>query len=125
MKRQWRDCAPLWAAQIQYIMQEKKQQSNQLSIEMPDENAEVYSNLAMIGHLKEEFMFDFIRVYPGTTKAKVRSRVIMAPVHAKRLLMALKDNIDKYEANHGHIDPGGNDPNQFPPIGFSGPAGRA
>jgi hypothetical protein len=106
-------------------MSDKKQQPNQLSIEMPDEHAEIYSNLAMIGHLREEFMFDFIRVYPGTNKAKVRSRVIMAPVHAKRLLLALKENIDKYEANFGHIDVGNPDNNQFPPIGFSGPAGRA
>ena len=107
-------------------MSEKKPQPNQVQIEFPDDDAEVYSNLAMIGHLKEEFIFDFIRVYPGTPKAKVRSRVIMAPVHAKRLLLALKENIDKYEANFGHIDPGGGHDNPpFPPIGFSGPAGQA
>ena len=106
-------------------MTEKKPQPQQLSVEMPDDDAEVYSNLAMIGHLREEFMVDFIRVIPGTSKAKVRSRVIMAPVHAKRLLLALKENVDKYEANFGMIDVGVNDPNQFPPIGFSGPAGRA
>lgn len=106
-------------------MAEKKQQPNQLTIEQPNEEAEIYSNLAMIGHLREEFILDFIRVFPGTAKGKVRSRVIMAPIHAKRLLFALKENIDKYEANFGPIDPGGNDQNPFPPVGFTGPAGRA
>ncbi len=77
---------------------------NQLNIELSEEMAEgVYSNLAMIAHSNSEFVIDFIRLMPGVPKAKVKSRVIITPEHAKRLLVALKDNIRKYEETFGPI----------------------
>lgn len=81
-----------------------QQQPNQLNIELPAEIAHgVYSNLAVISHSNSEFVFDFIQVLPGTPKAEVRSRIIMTPQHAKRFLMALKDNFDKFERSHGEV----------------------
>lgn len=82
----------------------KQQQQNQINIELPEEIAEgIYSNLAMIAHSNSEFVIDFIRLMPGVPKARVKSRVIITPEHAKRLLAALKDNIEKYEASFGPI----------------------
>jgi hypothetical protein len=77
---------------------------NQINIELSEEMAEgVYANLAMIAHSNSEFVIDFIRLMPGVPKAKVKSRVIITPEHAKRLLAALKDNIKKYEDSFGQI----------------------
>jgi hypothetical protein len=82
----------------------KPQQTNQINIELSEEIAEgIYSNLAMIAHSNSEFVIDFIRLMPGVPKARVKSRVIITPEHAKRLLAALKDNIEKYEASFGPI----------------------
>jgi len=76
----------------------------QIQIEIDDQTANgVYSNLAMIGHSETEFIIDFIFIQPQTQKAKVRSRVITSPSHAKRFLMALEDNIKKYEQRFGEI----------------------
>jgi hypothetical protein len=84
--------------------QKEKQQGNQLNIELSEEVAEgVYSNLAVITHSNSEFVFDFIRVMPGVPKAKVKSRIVMTPQHAKRLMRALADNISKFENSHGEI----------------------
>ncbi len=75
----------------------KKKQ--QLNIELSEEVAQgIYSNLAVITHSASEFIIDFIRIMPGIPKANVKSRVILTPEHAKRLLLALQDNIKKYEA---------------------------
>jgi len=85
-------------------MQEKKNTQNQLNIELPDEIAEgTYSNLAIITHSPAEFVIDFIKMMPGVPKAKVKSRIILTPQHAKRLYKALKDNVSKYENVHGEI----------------------
>jgi hypothetical protein len=79
-------------------------QGNQLSIELSEEVAEgVYSNLAIITHSTAEFVLDFIKVMPGMPKAKVKSRVVLTPEHAKRFLKALQDNVNKYEQEHGVI----------------------
>ncbi len=88
---------------------------NQINIEVSEEVAEgVYSNLAIISHSPSEFVVDFVRIMPNTPKAKVKSRVILTPEHAKRLLFALQDNIAKYERQHGQIR---KSDNQFtPPI---------
>ncbi len=76
----------------------------QINIELSDEIAEgIYSNLAIITHSHSEFIVDFIKMMPGTPKAKVKSRIILTPQHAKRLYRALKDNISKFEAMHGEI----------------------
>ena len=69
-----------------------------LNIELTEEVAEgTYSNLAIISHSSSEFVLDFIKVIPGLPKAKVKSRIMMTPQHAKRLVRALQDNIQKFE----------------------------
>lgn len=76
-----------------------------MEIQISDEIAEgVYSNLAIITHSATEFCLDFVRVMPGVEKAKVKSRIVLTPEHAKRLLKALKDNIAKYENMIGDIE---------------------
>ncbi|WP_194776476.1 DUF3467 domain-containing protein [Pararhodonellum marinum] len=105
-------------------MEEDKKQpprgDQQINVELPEEVAEgIYSNLAMIAHSNSEFVVDFIRLMPGVPKAKVKSRIIMTPDHAKRLLAALKDNIEKYEQAFGKIPTGGAAP-QFP-LNFGSP----
>ena len=93
-----------------------------LSIELNEEVAEgVYSNLVMISHSPEEFILDFIRVMPGVPKARVKSRIVVTPGHAKRLLGALADNIQRYEAQHGEIS----EAMPQPQVQFSGPSGEA
>lgn len=96
---------------------------NQIDIELSEEVADgTYSNLAIISHSNSEFIVDFIRMMPGTPKAKVKQRIILSPQHAKRLMFALGDNITKYEENFGEIE----SPEQVPnfPMNF-GPAGEA
>ena len=75
----------------------------QLNIEIPADLEEVYSNLAVIAHSSSEFVMDFIRVMPNMPKSKVKSRVIMNAEHAKRLMYALQQNIEKYEEQFGEI----------------------
>jgi len=94
---------------------------NQINIELSDEVAEgIYSNLAIISHSSSEFVLDFIRIMPGLPKAPVKSRIILTPEHAKRLLFALQENIAKYEQQNGKIKI---DENSFMPpfpMGFGG-----
>lgn len=97
---------------------------NQINIELTEEVAEgVYSNLAMIAHSSSEFVIDFIRLMPGVPKAKVKSRIVITPEHAKRLLKALEDNIDKYESTFGDIKSVDDVP-KFP-MNFGGTMGEA
>lgn len=97
---------------------------NQLGIELSEEIAEgVYSNLAVITHSNTEFVIDFIRVMPGVPKARVKSRIILTPEHAKRLLGALEDNIEKFEAANGRISES-KEPSGFP-MNFGGTMGQA
>jgi len=85
---------------------EDNKNKNQLQIQLRPEMADgKYSNLAMIGHGPNEFLIDFIFAAPGMPQAPVVSRVIMSPENAKQLLMALSDNIQKYENNFGEISP--------------------
>ncbi|MDR0385595.1 MAG: DUF3467 domain-containing protein [Prevotellaceae bacterium] len=75
-----------------------------INIELSEEVAQgIYSNLAIIAHSSSEFVVDFVRIMPGLPKAKVKSRIILTPEHAKRLLLALQDNVLKYESIHGTI----------------------
>lgn len=77
---------------------------NQLQIELKEDVAEgTYANLAIIAHSTSEFVLDFVRMMPGVAKAKVKSRIVMTPEHAKRLAMALQDNLMRYEAQFGEI----------------------
>ncbi|MCD7971744.1 MAG: DUF3467 domain-containing protein [Candidatus Azobacteroides sp.] len=105
-------------------MEKDKKNPNQLNIELSDEVGQgVYSNLAIISHSSSEFVLDFIRIMPNIPKAKVKSRVILTPEHAKRLQMALEDNIRKYEAHFGPIKKSENNTGFIPPIiGFGGEA---
>lgn len=99
-------------------------QENQINIELNDEIAEgIYSNLAIITHSHSEFVVDFIRVMPNVPKAKVQSRIIMTPQHAKRLMAALKENIGKFEKNFGPIQD--LDVPPIPPMSFSTPKAQA
>ncbi|KQS35926.1 DUF3467 domain-containing protein [Pedobacter sp. Leaf194] len=102
---------------------EEQQNENQLNIELSEEIAEgIFSNLAIITHSNTEFVLDFIRVMPGLPKAKVKSRIILTPEHAKRLLTALEDNIQKFEHVNGRIKT-----QEEPPftMGFGGPTAQA
>jgi len=108
-------------------MDDKKPKSQQLNIELSEEVAQgVYSNLAVITHSSSEFVVDFVRIMPGIPKANVKSRIILTPEHAKRLLMALQDNVKKFESIHGaikNIKPGTDQ--VLPPMNFGGPAAQA
>lgn len=105
-------------------MEEQKENNGQINIELTDEMAQgIYSNLAIITHSNAEFVVDFIQVMPGVPKAKVKSRVLLTPQHAKRFLKALNDNVNKFESLHGNIkeleEPKGI------PINFGGPTAEA
>jgi hypothetical protein len=105
-------------------MDAQNENEQQINVEISEEIAEgVYSNLVMIAHSNSEFVLDFIRLLPGVPKAKVKSRVILTPEHAKRLLAALKDNIRKFEDNYGDIRQ--SDEPDFPFMGFGGPIAEA
>jgi len=104
--------------------EEKKDKSNQINIELSEETAEgIYANLAMIAHSSSEFVIDFIRLMPGVPKAKVKSRIVVTPEHAKRLLKALEENITKYEKTFGPVKQVEEAP-KFP-INFGGTVGEA
>ena len=76
----------------------------QINVQLGEKEAEgIYSNLALISHSPAEFVIDFTRLLPGVPKTKVYARIIMTPQHAKSLLTALKDNIEKYEKQFGDI----------------------
>jgi len=102
----------------------EEQNQNQLNIELSEEIAEgTYSNLAIITHSNSEFVIDFIKLMPGVPKAKVKSRIVLTPQHAKRLMKALKDNISKFEQSHGPIKDT-EAPNALP-LNFGGPTAQA
>ena len=105
-------------------MSEEKKQQEGLNIELSEEVAEgTYSNIAIINHSPSEFVVDFIQMMPGVPKAKVKSRIILTPQHAKRLMIALNDNISKFEAQHGEIKDV--DPTGGIPMHFGGPTAEA
>ena len=91
---------------------------NQFQIEIPQDLAGgIYSNLAIITHSSSEFIIDFASLLPGVPKPTVRSRIIMNPEHAKRLLGALQENIVKYEKEFGKINFPSNSPRTIAPFG--------
>jgi len=99
------------------------EQPGQLNIEISEEVSEgTYANLAIITHSHAEFVVDFVNVMPGTPKSKVKSRIILTPFHAKRLMKALVENINKFEATSGIIQ----DMEQIEiPFTFGGPVAQA
>ena len=83
----------------------KPPKGQQINIELGEKEAEgIYSNLAIITHSPAEFIIDFTRVVPGVPKARVHARIITTPQHAKMLLKALKENIEKFETRFGEIN---------------------
>ncbi|MCH5243546.1 MAG: DUF3467 domain-containing protein [Lentimicrobiaceae bacterium] len=84
-------------------MEKKNNQKIELEL-TPDVADGIYSNLALITHSQSEFVVDFTTVMPGVAKARVKSRVILTPQHAKRLMKALSDNIRRYENMFGAIE---------------------
>ena len=96
-------------------------QKKEIGIEISKETAAGnYSNLALITHSNSEFILDFARILPGYPKAQVVSRIIMTPEHAKRLLLALSDNIGKFESQNGEITlTSPNLPKNTIPFGFN------
>lgn len=103
----------------------EKKKDKKMEIELTREEAPgTYSNLVMITHSPSEFVFDFIAVMPGLTKAKVVKRMILTPEHAKRFSKALQDNIRRYEESYGEIQVRGkHDPQQ--PFNYRGPLPEA
>ena len=80
-------------------------QKQGIDIELSEEVAQGnYSNLAIISHSTSEFIVDFATILPGLKKAKVKSRVILTPEHAKRLLLSLQENITRYESDIAKIE---------------------
>ena len=91
-------------------MEDNKNQQG-LQLDLPQDVAQgKYANFAIITHSSSDFILDFARMLPGIPKPRVNSRVILAPEHAKRLLLALQDNISKYARDYGRIEI----PNQQP-----------
>ncbi|MDT8420807.1 MAG: DUF3467 domain-containing protein [Desulfuromonadales bacterium] len=85
-------------------MTEKKAQDVKLEIQIDEETSQgAYINLAAVNHNETEFVIDFIFAQPQAPMAKVRSRVITSPQHAKRLVATLHDNLLRYEAQFGEI----------------------
>ena len=103
-------------------MNQNKQQ--QINIQLGEKKAEgIYSNLALISHSPAEFIIDFTRLMPGVPKTKIYARIIMTPQHAKSLLTALKDNIEKYEKQFGDIKVIQEHPGNESRIGFQAETG--
>ncbi len=85
-------------------MSEQAEQQAQLNIELDENIAQgIYSNLAIINHSHSEFVLDFVAIMPGVPKSKVKSRIVLTPQHAKRLLRAMGENIHRFEQAHGEI----------------------
>lgn len=103
---------------------ENKNQNQEVNIELPEDIAEgIYSNLAIFTHSHSEFVVDFVRMMPGVPKAKVKSRIILTPQHAKRLMRALIENVKKFESVHGEIKD--IDEGMALPMNFGGPNAQA
>ena len=82
-------------------------QAPQLQIELDDATAQgAYCNLVFLNHNDAEFTLDFVYVQPGGPRARVRSRIILSPRHAKRFLRALESNVARYEQVFGKIEEG-------------------
>lgn len=101
--------------------EENKNRQGQLQIELPQEISQgEYANFAIITHSSSDFVIDFARVLPGVPKAQVKSRVILAPEHAKRLLGALQENIVRYEREFGPIKIPNQEPRTISPFPVGG-----
>jgi len=100
-----------------------KDKKGSINLELDENLAQgTYSNLALINHSISEFVVDFINIMPGVPKAKVKSRIILTPQHAKRFSKALNDNISRFEKSNGEIK----DYDKHQPVSLNfGPPGEA
>ena len=107
---------------LRWQTKKRNPKKGQINIELDEQIAQgTYSNLAIINHSVSEFVVDFVNIMPGTPKSKVKSRIILTPQHAKRLVKALNENVKRFENAHGEIK----DYEQPPiPLNF-GPTGQA
>ena len=100
-------------------MTDPKQQGHPIQVQLDPKVGEgIYSNLALITHSPAEFFIDFARYLPGLPKAVVQARIVMTPAHAKHLLTALKENMERFEKNFGEIKMLGKGQDQSGVIGF-------
>ncbi|MBQ9470991.1 MAG: DUF3467 domain-containing protein [Bacteroidales bacterium] len=90
-----------------------------ISIELGEDTPEIYSNLVVIANSPSDFILDFVRVMPGRPKARVMSRIILTPDHAKRLMLTLQDSVVKFEAEHGPINLGKAPASEMPPFSMN------
>jgi hypothetical protein len=103
-------------------MSDANQMQQKINIELPPQVAQgEYANLVIVTHSPAEFVFDFTRILPGVPKAQVKSRIIMTPQHAKSFMMALQDNIEKFEKQHGEIKVPGGESAKNSAFGFHAP----
>lgn len=101
----------------------KENQQPAINIEIAEEIAEgIYSNLTIISHSNAEFVIDFVRLMPNLPKAKVKSRIVLTPQHAKRLLYGLRDTVQKFEMQFGKIE---ESDQPLPPMNFGAPVAQA
>lgn len=105
-------------------MEEQKNPQVQIGL-TPEVGVGVYANLALITHLNTDFVLDFACILPGLGQPQVRSRVIMAPEHAKRLLQALQENVYKYEQTFGKIEIPNQQERTIAPFNVKGNGGEA
>lgn len=106
-------------------MSDQNENQNQINIELPEDKAEgIYSNLSIITHSPSEFILDFIQLMPGVPKGIVKSRIILTPDNAKKLMKAMQENISKYESMHGTIKETGPQGTAIP-MNFGGPTTEA
>ena len=102
-------------------MEKDEKNIQQINIELDsDVSSGEYANFVVVTHSPAEFVLDFTRILPGVPKAKVHSRIIMAPPHAKTFLRALNDNVNKFESKHGEIKLPKNE-DGFSPFGVKPP----
>ena len=105
------------------MQQDQQTPEQQLNIELTEDVADgEYANLAIITHSFAEFVLDFVNVMPNVPKAKVKSRIVMTPQHAKRLMRALVENVKRFEAQHGQIK---DQESVNLPFNFGGPTAQA
>jgi hypothetical protein len=84
-------------------MNQPNNPSQQIQIKATDEKLRgEYSNMMQILHTKEEFVLDFLNIFPPT--GTLNSRVILSPGHLKRMQKAIEESLQKYEAQFGKIE---------------------
>ncbi len=83
-------------------MSDQKSEQKKLPVKLPDEVLSgVYANQMMVSHTREEFLLDFINLFPP--QGVVNARVIVSPGHLKRMIRALSENLARYESRHGQV----------------------